>query len=235
MNNYKNVKLIDLINELKYDSWKKVLLKRKSIIDDIQLNLDAKAKLTNNNFLPLDPNNIFKAFNKFDRNKLKVVLIGQDPYPNKLNAMGLAFAVPDNKKRRPGSLINIDKVCGKILNWEELAENGVLLLNTALTVEENKPKSHNDIEWNYLILSILKLLSKTHKNIVFIMWGNDAINMMSMIDENPDNLYLRGGHPSPLNTKEGKYGKFSAQNWFKTADEFLKKNKRKRAFYRFIN
>ena len=150
---------------------------------------------------------IFNCFNFFDINELNVVILGQDPYINEGQAMGLAFSVPEGIKVPP-SLRNVIKEInrslkkdkslknGNLTNW---AKQGVLLLNTALTVRQFKSNSHGKTKlWDGFIEMILKYININCNDIVFMLWGNHAMKYDKYIDEDKHTI-LRSGHPSPLN------------------------------------
>ena len=156
-------------------------------------------------------NNIFKAFEYCSFSSTKVVIFGQDPYFQKDVANGLAFSVGQNKPL-PSSLKNIYKEIesdvgalsnndGYLKSW---ADQGVLLLNSALTVEVGKPGSHSKIGWQDFIFEIVKIINKK-QNIVFILWGNDAKKYIKYIDKDI-NLILSSSHPSPLSSYRGFFG-----------------------------
>ena len=156
-------------------------------------------------------NNIFKAFEYCSFSSTKVVIFGQDPYFQKDVANGLAFSVEPNKPL-PSSLKNIYKEIesdvgalsnndGYLKSW---ADQGVLLLNSALTVEVGKPGSHSKIGWQDFIFEIVKIINKK-QNIVFILWGNDAKKYIKYIDKDI-NLILSSSHPSPLSSYRGFFG-----------------------------
>jgi uracil-DNA glycosylase len=155
---------------------------------------------------------IFRAFNLLSPNKVKVVIIGQDPYHGLYQANGLAFSV-SNECKIPPSLKNIfkelvdDVGCQspKIGNLEEWSKNGVLLINTVLTVEQTKPNSHKNMGWEIFTDSVIKKLSSEFENIVFILWGNPSQKKSSLINEN-NHLILKAPHPSPLSSYRGFFG-----------------------------
>ena len=156
--------------------------------------------------------NIFTAFKLTDYDEVKVVIIGQDPYHNYHQAHGLAFSVyPDSKI--PPSLRNIYKEIesdlnikmsknGNLTSW---AKQGVFLLNTILTVEENKPGSHKSIGWTKFTDAVIKVLNERSKPIVFILWGNEAQKKVRLIT-NESHVILKSCHPSPLSVFHGFYG-----------------------------
>ena len=155
---------------------------------------------------------IFNAFNQTPYDKVKVVILGQDPYHNPGQAMGLSFSVPEGIKPPP-SLMNIYKelnkdiglaipTTGDLTKW---ANQGVLLLNAALTVRENEPASHAKIGWMEFTNDVIKHLSNEKKGIVFLLWGNFAQQKMIYIDATKHKIY-KAAHPSPLSARNGFFG-----------------------------
>ncbi len=147
---------------------------------------------------------IFQAFNMTPFDRVKVVILGQDPYHNPGEAMGLCFSVPKGI-RIPPSLQNIYKELqndvgvsipshGDLSRW---AENGVFLLNAMLTVEKNKPGSHQSIGWQLFTDRVIQLLSEKRQGLVFLLWGNFAKKKAGLIDASR-HLILEAAHPSPL-------------------------------------
>jgi uracil-DNA glycosylase len=151
---------------------------------------------------------IFNAFDKTPFDKVKVVLLGQDPYHGPGQAMGLSFSVPDGIKPPP-SLINIFKELhtdvgipipktGNLTKW---AEQGVLLLNASLTVRVNEPNSHAKIGWHTFTDAVIQKLSEHRKNIVFLLWG--AFAKQKQVFINPgQHLILQTAHPSPFSVEK---------------------------------
>jgi len=166
--------------------------------------------------------NIFRAFNLVNPDKLKVVIIGQDPYHGAKQANGLAFSV-SNRCKIPPSLKNIYKEliddigCGIPANGDlsKWAEQGTLLINSVLTVVEATPNSHKDIGWEVFTNSVISKLSLEMKNIVFILWGSFAQKKDKLIDEKK-HFILRSPHPSPLSSYRGFFGSkpFSKTNTY---------------------
>ena len=162
---------------------------------------------------------IFNAFNLTPFDKLKVVIIGQDPYHGFGQAMGLCFSVPKNIPR-PASLLNIYKELnrdlgipiaqhGDLTNW---ANQGIFLLNAILTVAEKSPGSHAGIGWQEFTDNVIKKISDNKKGVIFLLWGNFAKNKKNLIDQNR-HYVLESAHPSPLagNAFQGN-GHFSKTN-----------------------
>jgi uracil-DNA glycosylase len=149
-------------------------------------------------------NLIFNAFNSTPFDKVKVVIIGQDPYHNPGQAHGLSFSVPDGIKPPP-SLVNIFKELKTDLgvetpqsgSLERWAEQGVFLLNAVLTVRAGAPASHGNIGWTQFTDAVIKKLSDKREGIVFLLWGNFAKSKRSIIDTNR-HYVLEAAHPSPL-------------------------------------
>jgi uracil-DNA glycosylase len=147
---------------------------------------------------------IFNAFKFCSFEKLKVVILGQDPYHNIDQAHGLAFSVPDNVSIPP-SLINIFKELSDDLGvnkpnsgcLEKWASQGVLLLNAFLTVELHKPLSHSEIGWEQFTDSIISKISDLKENIVFIFWGSFAKEKRFLVDQHRHYVLL-ANHPSPM-------------------------------------
>ena len=181
--------------------------------------------------------NIFKAFSLTKLDNLKVVILGQDPYHGFGQAQGLAFSTPANIKNPP-SMQNILKeiqsdlgkksICedGDLTPW---AKQGVLLLNTILTVEEAKPKSHHNLGWEVFTDNIIKYISDNCEDTIFILWGSPAISKTKLIDTKKHHI-LTAPHPSPLSSYRGFFGckHFSKTNdILKQINEYLDNEKKK--------
>lgn len=171
---------------------------------------------------------VFNAFSLCPLDKIKVVIIGQDPYHEPGQAMGLSFSVPSTCKVPP-SLKNIYKEieddCNEIFFNKDgdltyLANQGVLLLNSILTVEQGKPLSHNIKEYDELYHNILKELDALDYPLVFMLWGGNA-KKQSVYLKNPKHLVLCANHPSPLSANRG--GFFGCKH-FSKANQFLIQN-----------
>lgn len=166
---------------------------------------------------------IFRAFDLCSFEKLKVVILGQDPYPTFGNANGLSFSVADSVKVLPKSLKNIFLEVQEDLkiefpengNLERWANQGVLLLNSILTVEEGSPNSHKDIGWEHFTDAVIHKISTEKSQLVFLLWGTKAIAKKEIIDCNK-HLVLTAPHPSPLSAYRGFLGckHFSQTNQF---------------------
>jgi uracil-DNA glycosylase len=171
---------------------------------------------------------IFNAFDSTPFNKVKVVIIGQDPYHGPGQAHGLCFSVPD-KVQPPPSLINIFKEIHDDLdipipqtgNLEKWAKQGVLLLNASLTVESSKAMSHSEIGWHIFTDEAIKHISKDKEHVAFMLWGRFAQNKENIIDTSKHKI-LKAAHPSPLSAHNGFMGcrHFSkANNWLREMGE----------------
>ncbi|MCG3718476.1 uracil-DNA glycosylase [Aliarcobacter butzleri] len=170
--------------------------------------------------------NIFKAFFLTKFEDLKVVILGQDPYHGIGQAQGLSFSTPSNIKNPP-SMVNILKeinddlgkksVCedGDLTPW---AKQGIMLLNTILTVEQGLAKSHHNLGWEIFTDNIIKYISDNKENVIFLLWGSPAISKTKLIDKNK-HFILTAPHPSPLSVYRGFYG---CKHFSKT-NEILKK------------
>ncbi len=156
-------------------------------------------------------NQIFKSLNSIQFQKIKVVLIGQDPYHSEGQANGYAFSVPTQTKHPP-SLANIFKELendlniknnnGDLTSW---ATQGVLLLNSTLTVRKHMAGSHQKKGWETFTNEIISLISQKRENIVFFLWGKKAKEKISIIDDSK-HLVLTSSHPSPLSSYRGFFG-----------------------------
>ncbi len=168
---------------------------------------------------------IFNAFYKTPYDKVKVVILGQDPYHNKGQAHGLSFSVPEGVSKPP-SLINIFKELQSDIgistplsgNLEKWTEKGVLLLNATLTVRQNEPGSHSKIGWINFTDAVIKKLSKEKLNIVFLLWGKFAQDKQALIDETRHYI-LKAAHPSPFSAEKGF---FNCRHFSKTNEYLLK-------------
>lgn len=154
--------------------------------------------------------NVFNAFKLTSFDNLKVVIIGQDPYHNEGEAMGLSFSVPTDRKKIPPSLKNIFKEIYREdyetlktnINGDltYLAKQGVLLLNATLTVEKNKPNSHSDYGWQSFTDNCIKYINDNKKDVVFLLWGAFAHKKEILINNNP---IIKTSHPSPFSAHKG--------------------------------
>jgi uracil-DNA glycosylase len=168
---------------------------------------------------------MFNAFAQTPFDKVKVVILGQDPYHNAGQAMGLSFSVPKEIKAPP-SLVNVYKEIkadldlpipahGDLTGW---AQQGVFLLNAILTVEAGNAGSHQKSGWQFFTDAVIKRLSAEREHLVFMLWGNFAKQKAVYIDKNK-HLILTAAHPSPLAGNA-----FSGCKHFSQANEYLVKN-----------
>lgn len=168
---------------------------------------------------------IFNAFDKTPFNDVKVVLLGQDPYHGYGQAHGLSFSVPDGVKPPP-SLINIFKELNsdigmpipKTGNLTKWAAQGLLLLNSVLTVRANEPASHSKIGWMDFTNGVISRISAEKKGVVFLLWGKFAHEKQVLIDETKHYI-LKAAHPSPFAADKGFFG---CRHFSKTNDYLLK-------------
>lgn len=187
-----------------------------------------KQQITNNTdtYILPNPDKCFRVF-QYPIDNIKVIILGQDPYYRLSNghpqACGLSFSIDNNIKRRPASLINILKECnnpnrnGNLTDW---SEQGVFLLNTALTVLEGKPKSHMSI-WNEFTDNVITYISSLKQFKVFLLFGNPAHKKEKIIHNNKYNCIIKTSHPSPLSANRG----FLGSNCFSMCNQELENKK----------
>tara|TARA_B100001123_G_C15258385_1_gene1005632 strand:- start:586 stop:1287 length:702 start_codon:yes stop_codon:yes gene_type:complete len=174
---------------------------------------------------------IFATFDFFHINDLKVVILGQDPYHGLGQAMGMCFSVP-NEMKIPPSLKNIYKEIkdnypstykipshGNLTHWNE---QGILLLNTSLTVRQSSPNCYSKY-WKHITDKIISNISEQTNSVVFLLWGNHAINKTKLIDEKKHYI-LTSKHPSPLSASRG--GWFGNKHFVKTNEYLISHNKK---------
>ena len=205
-----NKSCLELINELSND-WRNVLL---DCINDIDMNYIDNIYAEAENPIYPPKKYLFEAFKYFDLASLNVVILGQDPYHQPNQAHGLAFSVLNDEI--PRSLSNIYSELkhefpsernseqfntGNLINW---VNQGVLLLNTSLTVEESKPNIHSKF-WIHITNNIIKHIDEKSNNIVYLLWGKNAEKKIKFIKNN-NNFIIVNAHPSPLSANRG--------NWF---------------------
>jgi uracil-DNA glycosylase len=167
---------------------------------------------------------IFNAFEKTPFDKVKVVILGQDPYHGEGQACGLCFSVPEGVKPPP-SLINIYKEIKQDLgieapahgNLEKWAKQGVFLLNAILTVRKNEAASHSKIGWENFTNQVIRTISDKKSGVVFLLWGNFARAKKSLIDTGK-HFVLESAHPSPLSANS-----FFGCRHFSKTNELLQK------------
>lgn len=216
MNQIKETKLQEAspkaLSEVLSDEWLKLLSHEfeKDYMKDLNYFLTSQLKAKK----MIYPNreNIFLALNLVKPKNIKVVILGQDPYHGEGEAHGLCFSVPQGV-RLPPSLKNIFKELKADLNIDPLengdlsrwAEQGILLLNSVLSVEKDKAASHQKQGWEKFTDRIITLINENNENIVFILWGSYAQKKGAFIDKNK-HLVLESVHPSPLSSHRGFFG-----------------------------
>lgn len=172
-----------------------------------------------------DMYDIFNAFKLTSYNDTKIVIFGQDPYHEPEQAHGLAFSVQCGVKIPP-SLLNMYKELNSELGCyipnngylEKWAKQGVMLLNTSLTVRRSEANSHRNKGWETFTDAVAHLYNQREKTIIFMLWGNNAKEKMKIIT-NPNHVILTAAHPSPLSASRGFFG----CGHFKTANNILKR------------
>ena len=192
-------------------SWKEALKEEFEKPYFIELADFVREEYVKNKIYP-PPKDIFRAFDLCPFYKVKVVILGQDPYHGSKQANGLAFAV-DESIALPPSLQNIFKeiesdlgiITEKNGDLGRLAKQGVLLLNATLTVRAQTPGSHQKKGWEIFTDTVIKALSEEREHIVFMLWGNYAKNKGTIIDRNK-HLVLEAAHPSPFSAYSGFFG-----------------------------
>jgi len=204
--------------------WRDIIAKeqQKEYYQELKKNIEQKY-LTSSVYPPKEK--IFRAYKLTKYSNLKIVILGQDPYHGQGQAQGLAFSTPKEIKNPP-SMQNILKEIeadtgevslnsnGDLTTW---ATQGVLLINTILTVEESKPKSHHNIGWEIFSENIISHINSNFSNIIFLLWGANAISMSKLIDHQKHHI-LTAPHPSPLSAYRGFFG----CKHFSKANEILK-------------
>ncbi len=194
------------------ESWKDVLRNEFTKPYFLQIVTHLKTEKVSGKIIYPPGHLIFNAFDTTPFSKIKVVIIGQDPYHGTGQAMGLSFSVPDSVPPPP-SLINIYKelntdigmkipTSGNLTKW---AIQGVLLLNAVLTVRANEPASHSKIGWMDFTNAVIKKISDEKKGIVFLLWGKFAQEKQVLIDETKHHV-LKAAHPSPFSADKGFFG-----------------------------
>ncbi|MFS8082474.1 MAG: uracil-DNA glycosylase [Ginsengibacter sp.] len=171
---------------------------------------------------------IFNAFTQTPFDNVKVVILGQDPYHNPGQAQGLSFSVPE-KTPLPPSLINIFKElktdigieCSPSGDLSKWAKQGVLLLNSSLTVRQNEPGSHARAGWTIFTDEVIKKISDQRSGVVFLLWGKYAHEKQHLIDETK-HFVLKAAHPSPLSANKGFFG---CKHFSKTNEILMGENK----------
>lgn len=203
-------------------SWEKIFKNYSEYDELIKLNNDIEKQRETKIIFP-KKNEVYKVFS-LPIDKIKVVILGQDPYHKKGQAMGLSFSVNENIPL-PKSLINIYKELysdigikrenGSLIDW---FKQGVFLLNTVLTVEQAQPASHRNLGYENFTDYIISEISKRCENIVFILWGGYAKKKIPLINQKK-HLIIQSAHPSPLSAYRGFFG----SKPFSKTNEYLKR------------
>ena len=205
------------------DRWENFAFNEQKKEHLLSLKLRLKEELLSGKTIYPPKKEIFKAFELTAPENTKVIILGQDPYHNFNQADGLCFSV-NKKQLLPPSLKNIFKELeddlgienykhGDLSSW---AKQGVLLMNTSLTVEKGKPGSHLKFGWEQLTDQVIRSFNKK-KKIVFMLWGKSAAKKKKLIDEDK-HFILEASHPSPLSCHKGFFG----CNHFSRCNNFLK-------------
>lgn len=204
------------------ESWKSLLAEEFASNYFYELTNFVRAEYGSGKRIYPEGKNIFNAFDRCPVDKVKVVILGQDPYHEEGQAHGLCFSVPEGVTPPP-SLINIFKEIKSDLgkevplsgNLERWADQGVLLLNATLTVEAHKAGSHQKRGWERFTDAVIRHLTEKRSNIVFMLWGAYAQKKGAFIDTTK-NLVLKSVHPSPLSANRG--GWFGNHHFSKAND-----------------
>lgn len=194
------------------ESWKNALHKEFTKPYFLQIATHLKTEKATKAVIYPPGSLIFNAFNYTPFDKVKVVILGQDPYHGAQQAMGLSFSVPDGIQSPP-SLVNIYKELkndigmpipqtGNLTPW---TKQGVLLINSILTVRANEAASHSKIGWMHFTDAVIRKLSDEKKGIVFLLWGKFAQGKQVLIDATKHHI-LKAAHPSPLSAHNGFWG-----------------------------
>ncbi len=215
------------------DTWKLYLSSCENKLQELSTILSTKSYLPKNE-------DIWSALHLTSLNSIKVVILGQDPYPTPGNAHGLAFSVLPDVRPLPPSLKNIYKELHNDIGFiipnhghlESWAKNGVMLLNTVLTVEAGSPQSHSKIGWEHITDQIIRSIAANTQNVIFVLWGKSAQTKKSII-----NLFLKqnnhrifeSAHPSPLSASKGFFG----SKPFSTINKWLEECKKEPINWQF--
>ena len=196
------------------ESWKAVLAEEFEKPYFAKLAQFVRAAYKNGIVYP-PPGKIFEAFNRTPFDKVRAVILGQDPYHEPGQAQGLCFYVPPDVKPPP-SLVNIAKELGKMPDLLSWTDQGVLLLNATLTVEAHRAGSHQNKGWETFTDAVVHALAERRENLVFILWGSYAQRKGAFIDRSR-HCVIESAHPSPLSAHRGFFG----SRPFARANEYL--------------
>lgn len=208
-------------------TWKEIIAQEQQQSYFIQLMNEVNELYATKKIYP-PKEELFSCFDLCPYEKVKVVILGQDPYHGFGQAHGLSFSVKKGVKIPP-SLKNIYKELESDLGirapehgyLETWAKQGVLLMNTTWSVEEGKPASHKDLGWSTFSEHILKELNNYEQSLVFILWGKHAQDIAKDIIIDPKHLKIETAHPSPFSARTGFFG----SRVFSRTNDFLKKNR----------
>lgn len=212
------------------NSWKNVLNKELHKTYFKELEVFVSQEYAKHPCYP-EKENIWAAFNHCSLDAVKLVIIGQDPYHGKGQANGLCFSVQDGIKHPP-SLVNIFKEIESDLNipypesgnLERWAKQGILLLNATLTVQESMAASHQKKGWETFTDAVIKTISESKKDVVFMLWGGFAKKKAKLIDTDKHTI-LSSGHPSPLSANRGYW--FGNKHFSSCNSLLIEKNEKK--------
>ena len=209
--------------QLPHNNWRKVIPEEVNKDDMVKLD-HTVAKLYHDEHVLPEQNAIFKALQLTDYQDVKVVILGQDPYPNPKNAMGMSFSVNPGVSV-PMSLQNIF-----LERWHDLgipishsgdltpwAKQGVLLLNTVLTVRAGASASHQNLGWEEFTDGVIKALNHSDQPVVYFLWGRQAQAKEDLIDHTSNHLIIKSSHPSPMSARYSFFGSYP----FSQANHFL--------------
>lgn len=218
--------LVSLLQDLP-EGWRSKLLPESQADYFLQLDKKLRSEFTDSKKVFPAQKNIFRALHSVDYDDVKVVILGQDPYHGEGQATGLSFSVPNSLKPKPSSLRNIfkeiesdlgvkvDREKSELSSW---TEQGVLLLNTSLSVREGEAASHSKWGWQDLTQVIIQKLNERQSPVIFILWGNHAREKKKWI-QSPPHFVIESVHPSGLSASRGFYG----SKPFSRANEILHK------------
>ena len=207
-------------------SWKEQLKDEFGKTYFMQIVTHVKTEQASGKIIYPPGNKIFNAFQATPFDKVKVVILGQDPYHGAGQAMGLSFSVPDEVLSLPPSLLNIYKELRNDIgmqipttwNLTHWAEQGVLLLNVVLTVRANEAASHSRIGWMDFTDAVIKKISDEKTGVIFLLWVKFAQEKQVLIDQTKHHVF-KAAHPSPFSADKGFFG----CRHFSTTNEYLRK------------
>lgn len=193
-----------------HPTWQAVMPQARSILEEIEMRLNERVLATGREYFP-SPEFVMRAFERpFD--SVRILIVGQDPYPTRGHAIGLSFAINPEVRPLPRSLVNIMRELkddlgratpadGDLSRW---ADQGVLLLNRHLTTEETEPAAHADLGWpQFTDLAVSTLNNLRGRKLVAILWGLHAQQLKAKL---PDAQIIESAHPSPLSARRGFFG-----------------------------